>query len=177
MSRVAKMPIPIPSGVEVNISEQIIDFKGPKGHGELEINNFVTVTHEHGILSFEAKKNSVVARSMAGTSRALSNNLVKGVSEGHERKLRLVGVGYRAQMGGNDLTLSLGYSHPIVFNVPNGIAIETPSQTEIIVKGVDKQLVGKIAAEIRSFRPPEPYKGKGVRYDDEKIIQKEVKKK
>ncbi|MEJ2346467.1 MAG: 50S ribosomal protein L6 [Gammaproteobacteria bacterium] len=175
MSRVANYPVAIPKGVEVNFSGANISVKGPRGTMSLDVHETVEVTNEGGELRFKAREPK--ARAMAGTMRALVNNLVKGVSQGFERKLELRGVGYRAQAQGNTLNLTLGYSHPISFPIPDGITIETPSQTEVVVKGVDKQQVGQVAAVIRSFRPPEPYKGKGVRYADEQVSLKEAKKK
>ncbi len=175
MSRVAKKPINLPTGVEVNIDKQLVSVKGAKGSMRLDIHPTVVIAREDGELKISPKNNSAWA--MAGTMRALVNNMVTGVSKGFERKLNLVGVGYRAQSQGKTLNLTLGFSHPVEFQVPEGITIETPSQTEIMVRGVDKQLVGQVAAKIRGYRPPEPYKGKGVRYADEKIILKEAKKK
>ena len=174
MSRIAKKPITIPSGIEINASGRTLTVKGPKGALERSLPDAVAVLREGNEIKFEFGGG---AKALAGTTRALVNNMVKGVSKGFERKLELVGVGYRAQVQGKTLNLTLGYSHPVNFAVPGGITIETPSQTEIVVKGVDKQLVGQVAAEIRSFRPPEPYKGKGVRYANEVIVRKEAKKK
>ena len=176
MSRIANAPISLPSGVSVSFSGQEITVKG--GNGELKhlIHEEVSVSEDDGILKVSANNETKDAKALAGTTRALVNNLVVGVSDGFERKLEIVGVGYRAQMKGKVLNLSLGYSHPIDFDVPEGVTIETPSQTEIVVKGSDKQLVGQVAANIRAFRKPEPYKGKGVRYSDEQIIRKEAKK-
>lgn len=173
MSRVAKAPVQLPKGVEVSINGQVVQVKGPKGQLEHCAHSAVKVLMEDGQLSFQSETSSA----LAGTTRALVNNMVSGVSQGFERKLNLVGVGYRAQVQGNLLNLTLGFSHPVSFKIPEGIQIEAPSQTEILVKGVDKQVVGQVAADIRAFRPPEPYKGKGVRYADEVIIQKETKKK
>lgn len=174
MSRVAKKPIALPKGVECTLGEQQIQVKGPKGtlHGPRP--NGVEVQIENNIVQLQVKSDQDWA--MAGTLRALLNNMVTGVSQGYERKLELVGVGYRAAMQGKDLNLTLGFSHPVVFKAPEGITIETPSQTEILVKGADKQAVGQVAAKIRGYRPPEPYKGKGVRYAGEKITMKEAKK-
>lgn len=177
MSRVAKAPISIPSGVDVNLNGAALAVKGSKGTMEMTVHDDVNAVVEDGALKFAAARESKAAIAMAGTMRALANNLVTGVSAGFEKKLQLVGVGYRAQAQGNKLSLSLGFSHPVDYPVPEGITIETPSQTEIIVKGIDKQKVGQVAAEIRGWRPPEPYKGKGVRYADEHIIRKEAKKK
>ena len=177
MSRVAKKPIEVPSGVDVKVSGQMVSVKGPKGQFEYQIHDDVEVNMDGSVLNFAPKGGDVSLFAMAGTMRAVVNNMVTGVSHGFERKLELVGVGYRAQAQGKVLNLSLGYSHPINFEVPEGITIETPSQTEVVVKGADKQVVGQVAAEIRAFRPPEPYKGKGVKYAGEKIIRKEAKKK
>ncbi len=174
MSRIAKQPVEIPAGVEVKLQGQSLSVKGPKGQMLLDVHPAVTVAQEDKQLQFSA---SGTAMAMAGTMRSLAANIVTGVSQGFERKLELVGVGYRAQAQGNTLNLALGFSHPVNYAVPEGITIETPSQTEVVVKGVDKQRVGQVASEIRAFRPPEPYKGKGVKYVDEHIIRKEAKKK
>lgn len=175
MSRVAKAPITVASGVDVKIDGQHVTIKGGKGQLELNVHEAVEVSLEDGVLSVKPVNDACWA--MAGTMRALLNNMVVGASTGFQKKLQLVGVGYRAQAKGKSLGLSLGFSHPVDYPVPEGITIETPSQTEIVVSGSDKQKVGQVAAEIRSFRPPEPYKGKGVRYSDERIIRKEAKKK
>lgn len=175
MSRVAKNPIKLPSGVQVNLAGRKLSVKGPKGELKLGIHRTVKVEQADGELKVGADKPENLK--YAGTMRAVIANMVKGVSAGFERKLELVGVGYRAQAQGKKLNLTLGFSHPVEFPVPEGITIETPSQTEILVKGADKQLVGETAAKIRSFRPPEPYKGKGVRYADERVVLKEAKKK
>ena len=177
MSRVAKKPIEVPSGVDVNVNGQVVSIKGPKGQFEYQIHDDVEVKKDDSVLSFAPKGGNEALYAMTGTMRAIVNNMVTGVSQGFERKLELVGVGYRAQAQGKVLNLALGYSHPIDFEVPEGITIETPSQTEIVVKGADKQVVGQVAAKIRGFRPPEPYKGKGVKYAGEQIIRKEAKKK
>ena len=177
MSRVAKKPIEVPSGVDVNVNGQVVSIKGPKGQFEYQIHDDVEVKKDDSVLSFAPKGGNEALYAMTGTMRAIVNNMVTGVSQGFERKLELVGVGYRAQSQGKVLNLALGYSHPIDFEVPEGITIETPSQTEIVVKGADKQVVGQVAAKIRGFRPPEPYKGKGVKYAGEQIIRKEAKKK
>ncbi|GAB4359913.1 MAG: 50S ribosomal protein L6 [Gammaproteobacteria bacterium] len=177
MSRVAKNPIEIPSGVEVNISGDEIRVKGTKGELSRALSSKVVVKNENNVLSFEPRDEANNDWAMAGTTRALVNNMVVGVSQGFEKKLQLVGVGYRAQAKGKVLDLTLGFSHPVQYDVPEGITIETPSQTEIVVKGIDKQKVGQVAAEIRAYRPPEPYKGKGVRYADEHVVRKEAKKK
>ncbi len=176
MSRIANAPIPLASGVTVNMSGQQVTVKGSKGELSWQIHEDVKVVEEDGVLKVSANNSSKSARALAGTTRALVNNMVVGVSDGFERKLEIVGVGYRAQMKGKVLNLALGYSHPIDFAIPEGVSIETPSQTEILVKGSDKQLVGQVAANIRAFRKPEPYKGKGVRYSDEQIVRKEAKK-
>jgi len=176
MSRIAKYPITIPQGVEVNINGNTVTVKGKNGEMKHQAHHLVTVIHEEGQLRFGVKNNSKPAKALSGTTRALIQNLVTGVSEGFEQKLEIVGVGYRAQSQGKKLNLTLGFSHPVDFAIPEGITIETPSQTEIVVKGMDKQMVGQVAANIRSFRPPEPYKGKGVKYAGERIIRKEAKK-
>jgi large subunit ribosomal protein L6 len=177
MSRIAKSPVEIPSGVEINISGNAVNVKGPKGNTALELNEVVQAAQEGNVVNFSPRNESKSAMAMTGTMRSLVNNMVTGVSAGFEKKLELVGVGYRAQAKGNILNLTLGFSHPVDYAVPEGITIETPTQTEILVKGVDKQKVGQVAAEIRAYRPPEPYKGKGVRYSGETIIRKEAKKK
>ena len=177
MSRVAKKPINVPSGVEVTINGQSLTVKGPKGTLEHRVHDTVEVAHNGDVLACTAREGSENGVSHAGTTRAVINNMVIGVSEGFERRLQLVGVGYRAQMQGGAVNLSLGLSHPITFLAPEGVTLETPSQTEIVVRGVDKQRVGQAAAEIRAFRPPEPYKGKGVKYEGEYIQRKEAKKK
>lgn len=174
MSRVAKKPIALPKGVELSVNDQQIQVKGPKGTLNGPRPAGVDVNIENGTVQIAVKSEQDWA--MAGTLRALLNNMVTGVSQGFERKLELVGVGYRASMQGRDLNLSLGFSHPVIFKSPEGITIETPTQTEILVKGSDKQAVGQVAAKIRAYRPPEPYKGKGVRYSGEKIVTKEAKK-
>jgi large subunit ribosomal protein L6 len=177
MSRIAKLPLLLPKGVEFNQSAGELKVKGPKGELSMPVNSEVEITFEEDIVNVKPRSGSRFAGAMAGTSRALLNNMVIGVTGGFERKLALVGVGYRAKMQGKKLDLTLGFSHPVVYDVPEGIVIETPSQTEIIVKGIDKQKVGQVAAEIRRYRPPEPYKGKGVRYADEHVILKDAKKK
>jgi len=174
MSRVAKNPITLPSGVDINISGSELKVKGPKGNLELNLHSSVSLEEIDGQYLVKPDSDKYVA--MAGTFRALVNNMVIGVSDGFQKNLKLVGVGYRAQLQGNKLNLALGFSHPIEYSAPEGIKIETPSQTEIIVSGCDKQKVGQVAAEIRSYRPPEPYKGKGVRYADERVVRKEAKK-
>ncbi|WP_435104838.1 50S ribosomal protein L6 [Arhodomonas sp. AD133] len=177
MSRVAKSPVKIPSGVEVKLDGRRVTVKGAKGQLEHEVHHLVNLEQQEDELqcSPTVKKKEAVA--LAGTTRAVVNNMVTGVSDGFEKRLQLVGVGYRAQAQGQTLNLTLGFSHPVAFPVPDGITVETPSQTEVVVKGVDKQLVGEVAAKIRGFRPPEPYKGKGVRYADERVVMKEAKKK
>lgn len=177
MSRIAKKPVELPSGVEVNQAGGELKVKGPKGELSMAVNPEVTVKVEEGIVNCEARSGSRFAVAMAGTTRALVSNMVAGVTDGYERKLELVGVGYRAKAQGKLLNLTLGFSHPVKYTVPEGIDIETPSQTEVMIKGIDKQQVGQVAAEIRKFRPPEPYKGKGVRYTDERVVRKEAKKK
>lgn len=177
MSRVAKNPITVPKGIDVTLQQGVIALKSNKGQLEQIIPTAVEVKLADNILTFTPNNASKAANALAGTTRALVNNMVKGVAQGFERKLTLVGVGYRAQVENKKLNLTLGFSHPVAFDIPNGITIETPTQTEIIVKGIDKQLVGQVAANIRAYRSPEPYKGKGVRYSDEVIIMKETKKK
>ena len=177
MSRVAKNPVKLPAGVEVKLAGQQLSVKGAKGTLELNVHSSVEVLQEAGELRFAARNGDQQTRAMAGTTRALVNNMVIGVSTGFERKLQLVGVGYKAQAEGQVLNLALGFSHPIDYELPDGVVAETPNQTEILIKGVDKQLVGQVAAEIRDFRRPEPYKGKGVRYADEVVRRKEAKKK
>jgi large subunit ribosomal protein L6 len=174
MSRVAKKPIPLPKGVEFSVVNEQVTVKGAKGTLSLELPGSITVSNDNGVLTIGGDAADSVA--LSGTIRAVLANMIQGVSEGFVRKLELVGVGYRASVSGRDLNLSLGFSHPVVFNAPEGVTIETPTQTEILVKGADKQRVGEVAAKIRGFRPPEPYKGKGVRYSGEKIIMKEAKK-
>lgn len=177
MSRVANSPVSLPSGVEATINGQNVKIKGSKGTLEFDVHSLVEVAQQDGALVIKARNESKPSRSLSGTTRALLNNMVIGVSAGFERKLQLVGVGYRAQLQGKKLNLSLGFSHPVEYEAPEGITFEAPSQTEIVIKGIDKQVVGQVAAEIRSFRPPEPYKGKGVRYSDENVRRKEAKKK
>ncbi len=178
MSRVANNPVTVPSGVEVNLGDaRLITVKGSKGELKHTIHDWVDVNQNEQTLTFAANRERQDAVALAGTTRALVNNMVKGVSEGFERRLQLVGVGYRAQAQGQTVNLTLGFSHPVEYPVPQGISVETPSNTEIVIKGIDKQLVGQVAAKIRAYRPPEPYKGKGVRYSDERVIMKEAKKK
>ncbi|NMG64563.1 50S ribosomal protein L6 [Azoarcus indigens] len=177
MSRVAKNPVAIPKGVEVTISAAEIAIKGPLGTLRQSIHPAVSVEKDGEAIVCKAKDGADNARAMSGTVRALVNNMVNGVTKGFERKLTLVGVGYRAQAQGDKLNLSLGFSHPVVHQMPAGVKVETPSQTEVVIKGIDKQQVGQVAAEVRAYRSPEPYKGKGVRYSDEVVVLKETKKK
>lgn len=177
MSRIAKNPIAVPSGVEINLAANQLLVKGGKGELSMAINPAVEVKFEDGQLTFAPAGEAENGWAQAGTARAVANNLVRGVTEGFEKKLQLVGVGYRAQAQGKKLNLSLGFSHPVEYELPEGITAETPSQTEIVIKGIDKQRVGQVSAEIRAYRPPEPYKGKGVRYADEYVRRKEAKKK
>jgi len=176
MSRVGKSPVAL-QGAEVALSDERITVKGPLGTITQAANRLVKVVNDNGTLKFEPVDDSREANAMSGTMRALVANMVNGVTKGFERKLTLVGVGYRAQAQGDKLNLSLGFSHPVVHQMPEGVKAETPSQTEIVIKGIDKQKVGQTAAEVRGYRPPEPYKGKGVRYADEVVILKETKKK
>lgn len=176
MSRIASNPIIIPGGVDVNIVGSLITVKGSKGELSHNIHSLVKVEQEDNKLKTSVNDNSKLAKALSGTTRALIQNIVTGVTEGYERKLEIVGIGYRAAVSGKVLNLTLGFSHPVVFQIPEGITIETPSQTEIVIKGFDKQKVGQVAANIRAYRPPEPYKGKGIRYSDERIIRKEAKK-
>ena len=177
MSRVAKMPVTIPAGVDVSIKDDQISVKGAGGALSMAQNMLVKVSSNDGKLSFEPTNESREANAMSGTIRQLVNNMVVGVSQGFEKKLTLIGVGFKAQAAGNKLNLAVGYSHPVNFDMPAGITVATPTATEIVVKGADRQRVGQIAAEIRAVRPPEPYKGKGIRYAGEKVTIKETKKK
>jgi large subunit ribosomal protein L6 len=181
MSRVAKAEITIENGIEVSMSGSTITAKGKLGQLSMDVNSAVVVAFNDDQISFTIakveKKAEKLAWAQAGTARANTANLIQGVSVGWEKKLSLIGVGYRAKAMGKSLDLTLGFSHPVVYALPEGITVETPSQTEIVVKGMDKQKVGQVAAEIRAFRPPEPYKGKGVRYTDEHVVRKEAKKK
>jgi len=177
MSRVAKQPVIVPAGVTVDISGAAIMVKGPKGTLQHSLNSSVSASLSDGVVKFSSNSTAKNAIAQAGTARALVANMVHGVENGFTKSLDLVGVGYRAQAQGAVLKLSLGFSHPIEFTVPSGIGVETPSQTQIVVSGADKQQVGQVAAKIRAFRPPEPYKGKGVKYSDEHIVRKEAKKK
>jgi large subunit ribosomal protein L6 len=177
MSRVGKMPVAVPQGVDVQISADQISVKGSMGTLVRPVNRLVTVKSEAGSLSFTPVDDSSEANAMSGTMRALVNNMVNGVSKGFEKKLNLVGVGFRAAAQGQKLNLQIGFSHPVVKEMPAGISVACPTQTEILIKGADRQVVGQLAAEVRAFRPPEPYKGKGIRYSDEKVSLKETKKK
>ena len=177
MSRIAKVPVTIPKGVDVKLVGNTMTVKGSKGQLSFDFNPVVGITVDDNVIQMQWDKDKKDSVAQAGTARAIANSMVIGVSDGFEKKLALVGVGYRAQAKGSILSLSLGYSHPVDFEVPAGVSVETPSQTEILVKGSDKQQVGEVAAKIRAYRPPEPYKGKGVRYSDEKVAKKEAKKK
>lgn len=177
MSRVAKLPVTIPTGIDVAMDGQLVTVKGPKGQSVWGVHPLVQVQQDGSILKVSPITPSTQSWMQAGTTRALLANMIVGVTKGFEKRLTLVGVGYRAQAKGNILNLSLGFSHPIDFAVPNGIKIDTPSQTDVVVSGIDCQQVGQVAAKIRSFRPPEPYKGKGVRYANEQVLRKETKKK
>ncbi|MCO6537000.1 MAG: 50S ribosomal protein L6 [Gilliamella sp.] len=177
MSRVAKAPVVVPAGVEVKLNGQVITIKGKNGELSRTINNAVVINQEEGQIKFAPRVGFADAWAQAGTARALINSMVIGVTEGFTKKLQLVGVGYRAQVKGNTISLSLGYSHPIEHQLPAGVTAECPSQTEIVLKSTDKQLIGQVAADIRAYRRPEPYKGKGVRYADEVVRTKEAKKK
>jgi len=177
MSRIAKNPVEIPGGVELSIKNGELAAKGPKGSLTVALHDDVEIKQEDNVLTFAPRDNRKSSMAITGTMRSVVNNIVTGVSTGFEKKLQLVGVGYRAQAQGKKLSLSLGFSHPIEYALPEGIEAETPSATEIVVRGCDKQVVGQVCAEIRAFRPPEPYKGKGVKYADEQIIRKEAKKK
>jgi len=177
MSKIAKQPVELPKGVEFQQNGTVVTIKGGKGSLLMDLITEVQIVQDEGVLSIAPRSGSKFAIAMSGTTRALLANVVAGVTDGFERKLELVGVGYRAQIQGNKLNLTLGFSHPVVYTVPEDISIEMPSQTEILIKGTDKQRVGQVAAEIRRFRPPEPYKGKGVRYADERVVLKEAKKK
>ncbi len=177
MSRVGKMPIAVPQGVDVQITAEAITVKGGLGALSLPANSLVVVTNDAGVLKVAPANESVAANAMSGTIRALLANNINGVSKGFEKKLNLVGVGFRAQAAGQKLNLQIGFSHPVVKDMPAGIKVETPTPTEILIKGSDRQVVGQLAAEVRAFRPPEPYKGKGIRYSDERVVIKETKKK
>lgn len=177
MSRVAKNPVVIPKGVEVTVVSGNISVKGSKGLLAMIVHPSVEVREDEGVLRFTPRHNDKLSSALAGTTRSLVNNMVVGVSEGFEKRLQLVGVGYRAQAQGKKVNLTLGFSHPLEYILPEGVSAETPSQTEVVLRAADKQLLGQVAAEIRGFRPPEPYKGKGVRYANEQVHRKEAKKK
>ena len=177
MSRIGNLPVPLPKGVEVNIAPDAVSMKGPLGTLTQSLTKNVRLKKDGEALVVAAASDSNQANAMSGTLRAILSNMVAGVTKGFERKLTLVGVGYRAQAQGDRLNLTLGFSHPVVHQMPKGVKVETPTQTEILIKGLDKQLVGQVAATVRAYRPPEPYKGKGVRYADEAIVLKETKKK
>lgn len=177
MSRVAKNPVSVPQGVQVEFKDTAVSVKGARGELTMQLHAGVIVDQEDNELHVSARDQSTNSRAMAGTTRSLLNNMVIGVSEGFEKRLAINGVGYRALARDKSLALTLGFSHPVEYTIPEGIEVETPSNTEIVVRGVDKQLVGQVSAEIRAFRPPEPYKGKGVRYSDERVRRKEAKKK
>ena len=177
MSRIAKYPVEVPSGVEVKLAQGQLNIKGPKGRLEYRVHPKVTVTHDGKQIKFAAADDSQFANAMSGTTRAQVSNMVLGVTKGFEKRMTIIGVGYRAAVQGKALNLTLGFSHPVAYPIPEGITIECPDQTNIVVKGADKQLVGQVAAEIRAYRSPEPYKGKGVRYTDEHVVKKEAKKK
>src|SRR5512139_1970121 len=177
MSRVGKMPIAVPQGVDVSIAADQVSVKGAQGTLSRSLSPLVNVRNEAGVLHVVPTNDSVEADTMSGTTRALLANMVQGVSKGFERKLTLVGVGYRAQAQGAKLNLQVGFSHPVALDMPAGVKVECPTQTEIVIKGADRQVVGQVAAEVRAIRPPEPYKGKGIRYADERVVLKETKKK
>lgn len=177
MSRVAKAPISVPSSVQITVNGQVVSVKGGNAELKLNVNSLVMPVFENGVLSVKPIVDTTDANAQAGTARALLANMVNGVSKGFERKLQLVGVGYKAVVQGDSINLALGFSHPVIHKLPAGVKAETPTPTEIILKGADKQVIGQTAAEIRAYRPPEPYKGKGVRYSDERVVIKETKKK
>jgi large subunit ribosomal protein L6 len=177
MSRIANAPVLIPKGVETSLSKSEVSVKGSKGNLNLPLHPLVSVAQDGEELKVSAKDDSRQAGALAGTFRSLINNMILGVSEGFQKKLELQGVGYRAKASGKSINLTVGYSHPIDYKLPDGVTVETPSQTEIVITGADKQVVGQVAAELRDFRPPEPYKGKGIRYSDERVYRKEAKKK
>ncbi len=177
MSRVANSPVEIPAGVKVDLNDQSLSVKGGKGTLAIDIHKNVEISQEENVIKFVARDNAKQSRALAGTMRALVNNMVVGVSQGFEKKLELIGVGYRTKATGKTVNLTLGFSHPVDYQLPEGVTAETPSQTEIVLKSADKQLLGQVASEIRAYRPPEPYKGKGVRYSDEYVRRKEAKKK
>ena len=177
MSRIAKAAVDLPKGVEAQIADGVVSLKGSKGTLSLRLNTNVQIVNEDNQLKCSPRNNSKEANALAGTTRALVQNMVVGVSQGFERKLELVGVGYRAKAQGRSVNMVLGFSHPVDYALPEGVTAETPTQTEILLKGADRQVLGQVAAELRSFRPPEPYKGKGVKYAGEKVYRKEAKKK
>lgn len=176
MSRVANNPINVPDNVEITISNDLVSVKGPLGHLSQHLTGDVKIVQNESILTFAATKETKHSKAMSGTVRALVNNMVEGVSKGFEKKLTLIGVGYKAAAQGNKINLELGFSHSITHKLPDGITAETPTQTEIVLKSSNKQVIGQVAAEIRAYRPPEPYKGKGARYSDEQVVIKEAKK-
>lgn len=177
MSRIGNLPVTVPKGVDVTVASDQISIKGPLGTLSQRLSTAVEVRRDGDHIVFKALDESIQTNAMSGTLRSLVANMMQGVTRGFERKLQLVGVGYRAQAQGDKLNLTLGFSHPVVHQMPKGIKVETPVQTEILIKGIDKQVVGQVAAEVRGYRPPEPYKGKGVRYSDERVVLKETKKK
>ena len=177
MSRIGNLPVSVPKGVDVTVAPDQISIKGPLGTLSQRLSTTVQVTRDGDRIVFKALDESIQTNAMSGTLRSLVANMVQGVTKGYERKLQLVGVGYRAQAQGDKLNLTLGFSHPVVHQMPKGIKVETPALTEILIRGIDKQMVGQVAAEVRGYRPPEPYKGKGVRYTDERVVLKETKKK
>lgn len=177
MSRIANAPVTIPSGVELKLDGQNVSVKGPKGELRIAAHELVEVAQEDSVFKVRSRVDSKEAVALAGTTRALVNNMVNGVTNGFEKRLTIIGVGYRAQAQGQKLNLTLGFSHPVAYDVPEGVSVETPTQTEVVVRGADKQQVGQVAAEIRAYRPPEPYKGKGIRYSDEYVLRKQAKKK
>jgi large subunit ribosomal protein L6 len=177
MSRIASSPVTVPDGVDVSLEAGLVTVKGPKGELQWAFHKLVAIEQDAAEIRFKAVNDSKQASALAGTTRALVNNMVTGVSRGFEKKLTIIGVGYRVQAQGQRLNLTLGFSHPVVYMLPEGVKAETPSQTEIVLTGADKQKVGQVAAEIRAFRPPEPYKGKGIRYSDEHVVRKQAKKK
>ena len=177
MSRIGNLPVAVPKGVEVTLAADQIAVKGPLGTLTQKLSGRVSIERHEDKLKFAVTEESHAANAMSGTARALIANMVQGVTKGFEKRLTLVGVGYRAQAQGDKLNLTLGFSHPVVHQMPKGVKVETPSQTEIVIKGTDRQVVGQVAAEVRAYRPPEPYKGKGVRYSNEQIVLKETKKK
>ena len=177
MSRIGNLPISVPKGVDVTVATSQISIKGPLGTLSQPLGAGVEIKRDGDNIVFKPADESIQANAMSGTLRALVANMVQGVTKGFEKRLTLVGVGYRAQAQGDKLNLTLGFSHPVVHQMPKGIKVETPQQTEIVIKGIDKQVVGQVAADVRGYRPPEPYKGKGVRYSDERVVIKETKKK